>query len=453
MAAGTRTPAVAMGRDIAMTQFNVTSGLGGGVSRPTDGRGRAEELANPVLPLPARVANRVLARSAPRQWPFDAETIKARAIRATGLNDFGADVPLDEPLAALCGDLDAGPPMHPLGRYATVRGLVTSMANRLRLQRLTLEQPGDFDRPVPAPLIIVGLPRSGTTLLHRLIAQDPGRRYAPFWEVNLPLPQGDVPPDGKPDPRIKSGAAAIKAMYWIAPQMRQMHEVQNEAAEEEIQLLTMGFCSAFYHTIACSPPRFTAWYNNADHVPAYRLFNRILQSMQWARPGPDHWILKTPSHLHHLPALQTVFPDATLVQTHRDPVTSIVSSANMVTYLHRGYYPHPHPPAVAHSIATFVEDGLRTADRDRRDTDARIVDLHYHRLLADPLGAVDAVYAAAGRTITDEARRRMTTWLADNRQHKHGVHHYAAQDFDLDVPALRNQFRFYYDRFDVREEP
>jgi hypothetical protein len=419
----------------------------------TSGRSRADELANPVLPVAARAANVVLARAAPRRWPFDAETIKARAIRTTGLSDFGVDVPLNEPLIALCADLDAGPSMHPLGRYAIVRGIVTSLANRLRLQRLTHTRPAIFDRPIPEPLIIVGLPRSGTTVLHRLIALDPGRRSAPFWEVNFPLPRGEVPSNGKSDRRSKSGAAAIRAMYWIAPQMRQMHEVQNDAAEEEIQLLTMGFCSAFYHTVACSPPRFTAWYMRADHVPGYRLFKRTLQAMQWSRPGPDHWVLKTPSHLHHLRALRTVFPDATLVQTHRDPVTSIVSSADMVTYLHRGYYAHPHPAAVAHSIAAFVEDALRTASRVRLTSDPHVVDLHYHQILTDPIGAVEAVYAAAGCILTDEARRRMTTWLADNRQHKHGVHYYAAQDFHLDVPALRDRFQFYYDRFGVREEP
>jgi hypothetical protein len=188
--------------------------------------------------------------------------------------------------------------VHPLGRYAIVRGMVASLANRLRLQRLTHTRPAIFDRPVPEPLIIVGLPRSGTTVLHRLIAQDPGRRSAPFWEVNFPLARDEAGSDSKSDPRPKSGAAAIRAMYWIAPQMRQMHEVQNDAAEEEIQLLTMGFCSAFYHTVACSPPRFTAWYTRADHVPGYRLFKRTLQAMQWSRPGPDRWVLKTPSHLH-----------------------------------------------------------------------------------------------------------------------------------------------------------
>ncbi len=410
---------------------------------------RAAELTNPVLPLAARAVNRMLVRTAPRRWPLDADAIKAQAVRATGLTDFGADVPLDEPLAALCADLHAGPPMHPLGRYATVRGIVAGLTNRLRLQRLTLERPEILRRPLPRPLIIVGLPRSGTTLLHRLIAQDPNRRSAPFWEVNFPLPPADRPPGHGPDPRIRSGAAAIKAMYWIAPDMRRMHEVRNDAAEEEIQLLAMGFCSAYYHTIACAPPRFTAWYRHADHLPAYRLFRRTLQVMQWARPGPDMWVLKTPSHLHHLPVLQAVFPDATLVQTHRDPVTSIVSSAHMVTYLHRGYYPHPHPPAVAHAVAGFVEDALRTADRDRPSLTGPVVDLPYHELVADPLAAVDAVYRAAGCTVTSEARRRMTAWLADNRQHKHGVHHYDAADFAIDVPALRERLRFYTDKHAV----
>ena len=142
----------------------------GAASRSTGDRDRARELVEPVLPLAARAANRVLARGAARRWPFDPEEIKSRARRLTGLTDFGADVPLDEPLAALCADLDAGPPMHPIGRFTTVRLIVTSLVNRLRLQRLTEERPEIFDRPVPRPLIIVGLPRSGTTLLHRLIA-------------------------------------------------------------------------------------------------------------------------------------------------------------------------------------------------------------------------------------------------------------------------------------------
>jgi hypothetical protein len=226
--------------------------------------------------------------------------------------------------------------------------------------------------------------------------------------------------------------------------------MQNEAAEEEIQLLTMGFCSAaFYRTMAGGPPRFTDWYLAADHEPAYRLFKRTLQAMQWSRPGPDRWVLKTPSHLDHLAVLRAVFPDATLVQTHRDPVTSIVSSASLVAYLHRGYYRHPDPAVVGTSMAGFVERALRTADRDR---DSRVVDLHYDRLVADPVAAVEELYTTVGRTLTADARQRMAAWLADNRQHKHGVHRYAAEDFGLDVAALRQRFDFYYERYGVRQD-
>jgi hypothetical protein len=399
----------------------------------------------------ARLANRLLAPGAARRWPFDPDALKARAVKSTGLSDFGTDVPLDEPLSALCADLDEGPPMHPLGRFTVVRGIIGSLENRLKVGKLAADQPELFDRPVPAPLVIVGLPRSGTTLLHRLIAQDPAWRSAPFWEVNFPLPDRlDRPPGESLPRRIRNGAAVLRGLYWVVPQLRQMHEMLNDEAEEEIQLLTMGFCSAaFYRTMAGGPPRFTAWYQAADHEPAYRLFKRTLQAMQWSRPGPDRWVLKTPSHLDHLSVLRTVFPDAVLVQTHRDPVTSVVSSSSMVTYLHRGYYRHPDPVVAGASMAWFVERALRAADRDRDDA---MVDVQYDRLVADPLGVVEDLYGAAGRTLDEPARQRMVTWLEKNRQHKHGVHRYAAEDFGLDVAELRKRFDFYYDRYGVRQE-
>jgi hypothetical protein len=160
-------------------------------------------------------------------------------------------------------------------------------------------------------------------------------------------------------------------------------------------------------------------------------------------------VLKTPSHLDHLPVLGAVFPDATLVQTHRDPVTSVISSASMVAYLHRGYYRHPDPALAGTSMAGFVERALRKADRDR---DARVVDVQYDRLVADPVAAVEELYAAIGLTLTGDVRRRMAAWLAGNRQHKHGVHRYAAEDFGLDVAELRRRFEFYYDKYGVRRE-
>jgi hypothetical protein len=391
-----------------------------------------------------RLANAVLAPVAGRAWPLEPASLKRSAQRTAGLRDFGDDVPLDEPLALLCRSLTDEVDLHPVGRLGLRRLIVTSLVNRLRLRELARRRPEVFTRPVTAPLVIVGPPRSGTTFLHRLLSCDPGLRTAPFWELWQPVPaDGEPRPGPVRDRRVAAGRRAVRLATWIAPATATMHELDSRAADEEIIVLASAFSSIMYEW-SVGVPAYAAWYRRADHTPGYHYLRRVLQAMQWVRPAPGRWLLKAPQHLEQLVPLFRAFPDATVVHTHRDPVPAVASMASFVTYAARTYVDRPDPYATGERCAHLVERLLRAAHRDRDPADGRYVDVYYADLCRDPEDVVRRVYAAAGLALSPPVAARMATWLADHRQGRYGTHGYAPEDFGLDVTRLRDRFAFYY---------
>jgi hypothetical protein len=412
---------------------------------------RAREYHDPVLPTAIRLAIRVLGPFAPRLWPLSAAALKAKARARTGLTDFGTLAPLDEPLDLLCRSLD-GAGFHAIGRLSAHTALLNSLVNRLRLEDLARRRPEVFERPVTAPLFIVGLQRSGTTFLQRLLAQDPGLRSIPFWEVMNPLPMGDVEaPLPRPDPRIAAGARMISFIHRMSPELVKMHEMENQAPDEELILLQMGFASMLFETMA-DIEDYLPWYTGTDHTTGYAYLKRVLQAMDWIRPAGERWLLKSPQHLEQFGPLVSIFPDGTFVQTHRDPVSSVLSLAGMMAYARRQNVRHPDPHAIGRQVADMTERLLRAAVRDRDPGDGRFVDVHFAELVSDPLAIVRRVYAAAERELTPEAEERMRAWLSANRRGRHGRHEYAAADVGLSVAELRDRFAFYYERFEVPAE-
>lgn len=413
---------------------------------------RARGWQNPRLPAALRVANRVLGPFGSRLWPLTAEALKAKACRKTGLSDFGERAPLDEPLRLLCRSLDEEAEFNAFGRLSAHTAILNTLVNRLRMEDLARRRPEVFERPVDAPIFIVGLQRSGTTFLQRLLAQDPELRSIPFWEVMNPLPIGDVEaPVPDPDPRVKAGAQMISFIHRTSPELVKMHEMRNDAPDEELVLLAMGFSSMLFETF--SPlPGYLPWYTAADHTPGYAYLRRTLQAMDWVRPAGSRWLLKSPQHLEQFGPLTTVFPDATLVQTHRDPVRSIVSLGAMMAYALRQNYDHPNPHLIGRQATAITERLLRAAVRDRSAEDGRFVDVQFKELNEDPLGVVHAIYARAGAKPSPEAERRMRAWLATNERGRHGTHDYTAADLALNADELRDRFAFYYDRFGVPPE-
>jgi hypothetical protein len=376
------------------------------------------------------------------------EALKAEAIRrAGGPVDFGS-APLDEPLTILCRSLNDEIEFHALGRLQVFNQLVGLLTMRLRFEDLWRRHPEILDQPVERPIIVIGLPRSGTTILHRLLSRDLAKRSSPFWEQVTPLADGDpTAPQPDPDPRLTRMRQSLDMLDTVVPDLKLMHELTADEPDEDISLLIFAFASLQFEW-SYRVPAYSRWYQAFDHTEGYRYFRRVLQTLQWLRGG-DRWVLKAPQHLEQLKPLLSVFPDAILVQTHRDPAPAIVSLASLTTYGGRRYYDHPNPHAVGADMASIVERLLRKGVEDRPEDDRRFVDIQFSDLIADPLGCVRRIYAAAGDTLSPEGEAAMQAWIDDNRQGKHGGHDYAAQDFGLDIGDLRRRLGFYQDRFAI----
>jgi hypothetical protein len=378
---------------------------------------------------------------------LDAAALIAQAQQDTRLRDFGPE-PLHEPLRHLCESLRHEVPLSAAGRESARRRLLALLATRLRLQDLWRRRPEILALPVEAPWFIVGLPRSGTTFLHRLLACDAGLRSAPLWEIMNPLPLADIEaPQPQPDPRIAIAEQALAALHRVAPGLQAMHEMQAEAPDEELNLLALGFCSMGFE-FSFGVPSYVRWYAQQDHRDGYRLFRKVLQTLQWLRGG-RHWVLKAPSHMEQLAPLLEVFPDATVIQTHRDAVTATVSLASLTCHGVHAYFDQPDPLRVGSGMSAAVERLLRAIARDRVDGDPRFVDVQFGQLMADPLAVVRRIYAGASRELGAPAEHAMRGWLAENTRGRHGAHAYAARDFGIDLAERHAALAFYHQRFGV----
>ena len=378
---------------------------------------------------------------------LDAGALIDQAQRETGLDDFGAE-PLHEPLRRLCESLQREVPLSAAGRESARRRLLALLSTRLRLQDLWRRRSEILALPVEAPWFIVGLPRSGTTFLHRLLACDAGLRSAPLWEIMNPLPLANIDaPQPPPDPRVAIAEQALAALHRVAPGLQAMHEMQAEAPDEELNLLALGFCSMGFE-FSFGVPSYVRWYAQQDHRDGYRLFRKVLQTLQWLRGG-QHWVLKAPSHMEQLAPLLEVFPDATVIQTHRDAVTATVSLASLTCHGVHAYFDQPDPLRVGSGMSAAVERLLRAIARDRVDGDPRFVDVQFGQLMADPFDLVRRIYAAAGRELDAPAEQAMRGWLTKNTRGRHGAHAYAARDFGIDLAERHAALAFYHRRFGV----
>jgi Sulfotransferase family len=267
-----------------------------------------------------------------------------------------------------------------------------------------------------------------------------------------PLPDHDPairPPDDAP--LIERGRRNIQGLQQHAPGLLEMHQLAVEQPEEEIYLLGPAFASMVYEWVYVLPG-FAKWYAQADHTEGYRFFRRILQTLQWMRGG-GRWLLKAPQHMEQVRPLLAVFPDALYVETLRDPVTAAISNASLSAYGQRIRTDNPNPHAAGKSCTAIIERLVSRLLADQPEGDPRFLPIHFASLMKDPLGAAAEVYSTAGLELTGELRARMQDYVAANEQSGHGGHAYCAEDFAIDVPALRQRISGYYDRFGVKPDP
>lgn len=378
---------------------------------------------------------------------LDADAIVATARDTTGLHELGDDTLLDR-LAAQVAALEADHGLSGLGRYIARERLVGLLKARLRFEDFVRRHPEALDVQLGPPIIVVGLPRSGTTHLVNLLAADSRLRSMPWWEVGEPIPViGDGPGRDGVDPRYQRCLAAHEMMRSVAPLVSLMHDRPPWSIEEDCELVDLDLCSYTLEWHARVP----AWrdhYLALDQRVHYAFLRKELQVLSYLR-GPNRWVLKTPQHLEQLGPLLQTFPDATIAFTLRDPVAVLQSALTMLAYGDRVRRVRIEADDLAAYWVDRIERLLRAAVRDTHliATEKR-VDVEFSEFIAGDLAMALRILDAAGMAVTEQAKSELTTYLAGNpRGKEERVTYDLRGDFGLEPAALHERFAFYYEAF------
>jgi Sulfotransferase family len=409
-----------------------------------------DDLASPRLPGIWRAANAVLGPVARARVRLDPASLLAAARRRERLDDFG-DASFEEPLRVLCAAYESEADLSAVGRVLVRELLVGLLVTRLRLAALWRAHPEIAEERIEAPIVVLGLPRTGTTHLHNLLSQHPALRSLPYWESLEPIPAEDMRAGRAPDRRRRRCEGALRFQHWVMPLFQAMHEMTADAPHEEIQLLAADFRTMLFDA-STFVPSYGAWYEANDQTAAYRTLKRLLQTLQWLR-GPRRWVLKSPQHLDQLGPLLAVFPDVQLVHTHRDPVRVIASMCTMLAYGLRMQSARVDPAAVGRVWSARLVRMLDASARDRdRVPVEQVADLHFGDFLRDEVGAALRVCERAGLVADASVRLHFEQYQAANPRGRHGTIDYRLADFGLDAAPLRARLRPYVERFGVAEE-
>lgn len=412
---------------------------------------RARAYAVPDLGEDLRATNARLAPGVELRWPFDPAVLKAKAREKAALSDFGPAY-FEPALEMICASAREDLDLNPVGHRNLWYQLLDHLTQRLRFVDLWQRQPEILQEEIEAPIFIVGLPRSGTTFLHQLLAQDDRMRVTPFWEELSPLPDHDPairPPDDAV--LIERARRNIEGLREHAPGLLELHQLAIDEPEEEIYLLAPAFASMVYEWVYIMP-QYARWYAAQDHTEGYRFFRKVLQTLQWMRGG-GRWLLKAPQHMEQIRPLMTVFPDALFVNTLRDPVTAASSVANLSAYGQRIRTDRPNPHAAGASCAWIIDRLVSGLLADQPEGDPRFLDLHFAQVMRDPLGAARQVFATAGLDLSAEIEAKMRDYVVCNNAKPRKASEYSPEDFAINVPKLREAIGGYYARYGVEPDP
>ncbi len=380
---------------------------------------------------------------------FDVDSLVADAREQTGLTDFGDD-PWREALAVLASSLDREANLHDVGRAVQRQRLVDSLAVRLTFVDACKGAPEILAERVDDPVVIVGLARTGTTMLHRLVSSDPGLYSARWWEVRFPAPFPGWDWRG-PDPRIAAARAQVQAILDGMPVLAAIHPWDAEGPDEEIMLMEHAFVSHVPESSA-NVPSYRAWIDRQDQRAQYAFLKKMVQYLQWQKrkrgERADRWVLKAPTHQGNLDRLFETFPGAVVIHTHRDPVETIASVASMYFSLWGLNADAPDPLTIGSQV---LERYARAAERSMELRESipaeRIVDVSYRDVAKDAVGTVRRIYAQIGRALTPAAEAAMQAWVAKNPREHRPPHEYTAEKFGLTRERIERACPRYRARF------
>ncbi len=375
------------------------------------------------------------------------ESLKAAAERETGLSDWGSD-DFWPGYDVLFRALDADDTQTLIGRLSLRMEGLRRLKNKLLLEQALKLHPEILDQPIRRPLFIVGFPRTGTTMLHRLLCQDPRVQVPEYWKLYTPLPMNV--PQSEIDRRIKSAARLQRFADFIAPQWGIIHSTGTFEPEECVYLLTDNLT----YVVRANIPAYVEQFLNQDHTPVYENFKQHLQALQWEQPNASGaWVLKSPLHLWSMDALLKVFPDARIVQTHRDAKKAFPSWCSLVAALDKMERKSVDLDQVGAVWLDLWQTGIERAKAARAHADsAQFFDVQYTEQVADPMEVVHQIYDYFGDELTSETEAGMREWLSQHGSGRHFSHRYTAEEYGLTNAEIEQAFQGYMKDFDIRRE-
>ncbi len=421
-----------------------------------------DDLSQPIL---SPLQKSALAYGESLTVSFNREEILREAKNNTGLNDFGS-MDFIPRLDLLCEEWGGDPGLTGIGRLSLRNKLVLFASTRLLVEQKISAHPEILEEKIHAPIIVAGLPRSGTTHLLNLIAADSRLRSLPLWESYEPLA---LPAEAEEEaaalssqwpsesPRYKRCADNWTMMQQMTPHLAAMHPMNPDHIHEELELMGPDFASYNFEWLAVSP-KWRNYYYASDQTPHYEYLKRMLQLLQWqdraAGRARERWVLKCPQHMEQLSVLKKVFPDATVAITHRDPVSVIASTVTMLAYGQRIGRNVVDTASLIAYWSDRIERLLRSCVRERGAlADTQSLDVPFDVFMEDDMAVVEKIYSLAGLPMTAPARSQLQTHLKQNPRGKHGKMIYnLSEQFGVQPQQLRERYAFYFDSFPVKAE-
>ena len=378
------------------------------------------------------------------------EPLIAAAAKATRLDAKPlADPRLMEALGALTSSLRQEARLSAFGRLAASWDLKRMLSTLLIFADQEREDPAILARPLPAPIFIAGLPRSGTTFLHGLLAEDPAHRAPRIWEAIYPYPRHRAAEFGAGRRKVE---LQLRFFNRLSPGIRSLHPIEADAPEECIEFTSQVFRSPRFNDVFRAPS-YRAWLDASGYDEGYQFLGRFLRHLQGLGAAPRRWILKSPEHVFSLDALARIFPDAMLVLAHRDPGHVLASAARLTELLRAPFTTAIDRRELGRQVADYWQDGMgrmvKIADDPSFPLRPRVAHVRYRALIADPVGTVAAIYDAFGLELSQKARAAMAAKVAGAPNGGYGANRYRPEEFGIDPERERERASPYTARFGV----
>lgn len=377
------------------------------------------------------------------------DVILKKALKRSGTTTIHDDS-FREPLEILVQSANQQEKFAFLGRVSFRDTLTDFVTTRLKIDNTLDRLPEILETPITRPIFIAALPRTGTTILHRLLAQDDSLRIPRCWEMVKPCP----PPEESTyatDPRIKAAQRRIQRLETVAPHLKVIHETGATEPEECILLFANDLMGDWF-LIFFDLPEYVDWMNRQNLLPLYQRHKMQLQLLQ-SRFHRERWVLKAPSHLRAISPLLQVYPDACIIQTHRDPAKVIASMASLVYAFWSIYHTNVSPEAVGKYVLDLVSTWLQKGMKDREHAEkqthsaAKFIDVGFAQLVARPLDTIREIYQQCNLEWSHHQEEKITEYLRNNPPNKHGSHRYNLAQFGLREEEVRERFSAYTTRF------